>query len=82
MVDHGAVRDLGDGRLEFTPEPDFEGDASFEYLAETDEDESARAHVTVHVTPDHEPFERSLFDLPEQPRALLVADFDADGRKV
>ncbi len=85
---NGTVSQSSDGRINFTPGPDFNGTASFRYAANTPEGGRAEATVFIDVlavndapvAQDDAGFvtaENTAFDIPAE--ALLANDIDADG---
>jgi hypothetical protein len=76
---YGEVQRRPDGTVEFTPAPDFSGQASFTYGVGYDEYSFREATVTVDVSPDREWPEVTEVDLTALPAGLAAADFDRDG---
>ncbi|MEL6424423.1 MAG: tandem-95 repeat protein, partial [Pseudomonadota bacterium] len=85
---NGAVSLSTDGNITFTPNDDFNGQASFTYVANTPEGGVADAVVYIEVTPGNDAptvrnntvpqtLENVGFEL--DPATLLANDFDIDG---
>ena len=55
LIDGGTPDDPTDDKLEFTPEPGYNGPATFTYTVEDKEGNPLQATVTVDVTPVNEP---------------------------
>ncbi len=83
---HGSVEMVG-GEILFTPDPDFNGDASFTYTVDDGNGGEASATVTVVVNPVNDAPDARDDELGAQedvvriidPQELLANDFDVDG---
>lgn len=83
-VPFGSARVVDDA-IEYTPPPDFDGEVSLDYLALSDgrdsseDPASARARVTVTVTPDRPHQVHQEVPTPAWPKTVSTGDFNGDG---